>query len=93
MLYDDLEEWNGEEEGGSGGKGYMYNCDCFALIYSRDHHNIVKQLSCNKRKFQIELLYNPTISLLSTYLKESKGATHPNIQCSIVYDSQDKDAT
>ena len=27
----------------------IYNYDLFALIYGRDHHNIVKQLSFNKQ--------------------------------------------
>ena len=36
----------GEMEG-SGGKGYKYNYDPFALMCSRDHHDIVKHLASN----------------------------------------------
>ena len=30
-LCDDLDGWDGGWEGGSGGKGYMYNYGCFVL--------------------------------------------------------------
>ena len=40
-------EWG---KGGSRGKKYVYiNYDWYTLMYSRDHHNIVKQLSVNKK--------------------------------------------
>ena len=39
-------------EGGSRGKGYMYTYNWFTLIYSRNEHNIVKQLYSNKKKNQ-----------------------------------------
>ena len=51
MLCDDLEG----KDGGLGGrlmrKGdkyiYIYSYDRFSMLYSRDQHNIVKQLSSN----------------------------------------------
>ena len=36
-------------EMGEGGRGYMYNCGSFMLIHGRGKHNIVKQLSPNKK--------------------------------------------
>ena len=30
-----------------GGDIYIYNCDWFVLLYSRNQHNIVKQFSSN----------------------------------------------
>ena len=51
MLTDDLEGWEGRkaQEGGDIYICiyiYMYN-DRFALLYSRNQHNIVKQFSSN----------------------------------------------
>ena len=46
--------WDGRwvvvEGGISGGRGHMYSCDWFTLIYGRNHHNVVKQLSSIKNK-------------------------------------------
>ena len=53
MLCDNLEEWDEEEDGGagdSGGSGYMYTCDWFTLMYGRNQHNVVKQLSSKTKK-------------------------------------------
>ena len=43
VLWDNPEEW-GEEGGGgcSGWEGHMCNCGWFALMYGKNHHNIVK---------------------------------------------------
>ena len=35
-------------EGGSRWRGHMNTCGWFMLIYGRNQHNIVKQISCNK---------------------------------------------
>ena len=35
-----------------GGRGCMYTCSCFTLLYSRNKHNIVKQLYSNKNTFK-----------------------------------------
>ena len=40
VLCDDLEGW----AGGSRGRGHMYTYGWFTLLYSRNQHNIVKQL-------------------------------------------------
>ena len=40
----------GECEGGSRGRGYMYICSWFMLLYNRNQHNIVKQLYSNKKR-------------------------------------------
>ena len=40
-----------ETEGSSRGRGRMCTCDRFMLMYGRNQHNIVKQLSSNKKKF------------------------------------------
>ena len=37
----------GGEEEGSGGKGYTYNYDLFALLQGKNKHKIVKQFSTN----------------------------------------------
>ena len=34
-----------EPEGGSRWRGHVYNYDWFMLMYGRDQHNILKQLS------------------------------------------------
>ena len=31
---------------------YIYNYDLFTLTYGRDHHNIVKQLFPNKKRYK-----------------------------------------
>ena len=45
MLYSDLERWGG---GGVGGRlksmGYIHTYGYFMLLYSRNQHDIVKQL-------------------------------------------------
>ena len=35
-LYDDLKGWDGEVEGGSRGRGYMYTYSWLILLYSRN---------------------------------------------------------
>ena len=50
MLCDDLEGWDGgERERLKRERIYIYMCNygSFALLYGRNHHNIVKQLSSN----------------------------------------------
>ena len=48
MLCDNLEGWNGVGvEEGSRGWGHMYTSGRFMLLYGRNQHNIVKQLSSN----------------------------------------------
>ena len=47
VLCDNLEGKVGRE-GGSGWRGHMYTCGGFMLIYSKNHHNIVKK---NNNKF------------------------------------------
>ena len=43
MHHDNLSDGvGGKREGDSGGRGHMYTCDRFMLMYGRDHHNIVK---------------------------------------------------
>lgn len=37
-------------EGGSRGRRHTDNYDWFSLMYSRNHHSIVKQLCSNKKK-------------------------------------------
>ena len=41
-------EWGGQEDGGSRGRGYMYTRGWFMLMYGRNQHNMVKQLSSKK---------------------------------------------
>ena len=41
-------EWGGRAEGGSGCGGHMYTCGQFMVMYGKNHHNIVKQLSSTK---------------------------------------------
>ena len=43
--------WGGRWEGGSRGRRHMYTCGWFMLMYGRNQHNIVKQLSSNKKNF------------------------------------------
>ena len=43
-------------EGGSRWKGHMYACGWFMLIYGRNQHNIIKQLSFNKKNLKNQLL-------------------------------------
>ena len=44
---DSLEGWDEEErwEGGLRGRGYMFTYGRFTLLYGRNQHSIVKQLS------------------------------------------------
>ena len=50
---DTLQGWGGKGEGGSRWREYIYVCVCvynygwFALLYGRNQHNTVKQLSSN----------------------------------------------
>jgi len=39
--------WGGGWEGGSGGRGHMNTYGGFMLLYGKNQHNIVKQLSSN----------------------------------------------
>ena len=50
------------------------------------------------QKVKIELPYDPAILLLGIYLKKDKNTNwkrymHPNVHCSIIYNSQDMEAT
>ena len=53
QLCEDLEGWDGEWGGcggwvvGPGGTGYVYTYGWFELLYSKNQHNTVKQLSSN----------------------------------------------
>ena len=47
ILCDDLERWDGGWEGGSRRRGYTYTYSWFTVLYSRNQHSIVKQLSYN----------------------------------------------
>ena len=49
-----------ETEGSSRGRGRMCTCDRFMLMYGRNQHNIVKQLSSNKRFLKI--IFRPLLS-------------------------------
>ena len=46
VLCDNLQGWDGVEES-SRERGCMYTCGWFMLMYGRNQHNIVKQLSSN----------------------------------------------
>ena len=46
-VCDDLERWHQGLEEGSRGRGHIYNYDWFVLLYGRNQHNMVKQLSSN----------------------------------------------
>ena len=48
----------GVGQGGSRGRGYMYNYDLFALLYGRNQYNIVKQLEIKKIKTCSEQTFN-----------------------------------
>ena len=41
--------------GGGSGRGHMYTCGWFMLMYGRSQHNIVKQLSSNLKKIKNNL--------------------------------------
>ena len=57
MHCDDLEGWGGGMGGGSRGKGCMYTYGWLVLLYSRNQHNTVKQLSSSyKKQINIVLL-------------------------------------
>ena len=47
VLCDNLEEYDGEWEESSRGKGYMYIYGWFMLLNGRNQHNIIKQVSSN----------------------------------------------
>ena len=48
VIWDNPEGWGGEGDGrGVQDGGYMYTCGWFMLMYGKNHHNIVKQLSSN----------------------------------------------
>ena len=47
-LWDNLKGWDvWEVVGDSRGRGYMYIQGWFLLMYDRNQHNVVKQLSSN----------------------------------------------
>ena len=50
--WDRGEEWDGGEgwEGGSGMREHVYTYSLFTLLYGRNQHNMVKQLSTNREK-------------------------------------------
>ena len=41
--------WGGRWEGGSKGRGYMYNYGGFMMRFDRKQQNSIKQLSFNKK--------------------------------------------
>ena len=43
VLWDNLEGYGVVREVGSGGRGHMYTCGLLVLMYSKNHHNIVKK--------------------------------------------------
>ena len=47
------------------------------------------------KKLETELPYNPAIPLLGIHTEETRNERHvyPNVHCSIVYNSQDMEAT
>ena len=48
VLGDNPERHRGKEVGGgSGWRGHMYTCGRFKLMYGKNHHSIVKDLSSN----------------------------------------------
>ena len=53
VLCDNLKGWGGVgwgerwEEGGLGGRGHVYTCGLFMLMYGRGQDDTVKQLSSN----------------------------------------------
>ena len=47
VLCDNLEEWDGVEAGREVQEGNMYTYGWLMLMYGRNQHNIVKQLSSN----------------------------------------------
>ena len=48
VLWDHPEGWSGREEEGELRMGeHMYPCGQFMLMYGKNHHNIIKQLSSN----------------------------------------------
>ena len=44
-------------KGGSRGRGYIYNYDWHAFLYSRNQHNIVKQFSNNYKAQKVSCLF------------------------------------
>ena len=53
VWHGELPRWVGvgrEREGGSGGRGHVYTWGWFMLIYGRNQHSIIKQLSSNYKK-------------------------------------------
>ena len=44
--------WGGRWEGGSRGRGHMYTYGWFMLMYGRNQHKIIKQLSSIKNKMK-----------------------------------------
>ena len=48
VLCDNLEGW----EASSRGRGHRYTYDWYMLIYQRNQHNMLKQLSSNSNKFK-----------------------------------------
>ena len=50
MLYDNLERWDGVEDGRKVQEGgdIWYICGQFILMCGKNQHDIVKQIFCNK---------------------------------------------
>ena len=60
----------GRWEGVSRGRGHMYTCGCFMLMYGRSQHNIVKQIPCREKEEKF-LWYN---LLSKIFLPNDKGS-------------------
>ena len=45
MFCDNLEGWVGVTDGRVPQEGGGITCDCFMVMYGRDQHNIIEQLS------------------------------------------------
>ena len=55
--------WHGRWEGGSRERGHVYSYGWFVLMYGRDQHNIIKQLSSNSNKSILKIKKQATLTL------------------------------
>ena len=58
MLCDDWDSGMERGKGGPSGRRYMYTNSLFALLYSRNQHNTVKQLYFKKQKNYPSFLFS-----------------------------------
>ena len=47
---------------------YIYVCDWVTMLYSRNWHNAINQLYCNKKKIKFKKILSPPWLLLNVYL-------------------------